>query len=89
MKNTITAKTGYRVRWATNTTTGEKFALVYDGEEKIMCAVACSMAELTAELQDNECFHICEVFTTMKGNQFIYARDEEMDVDFVAKVVPA
>lgn len=30
--------------------------------------------------------HKVEVFTTVKGNQFIYWRDEKSDEDFITKV---
>ena len=41
-----------------------------------------------AEVLDdgNELAHKVEVFTTVKGNQFIYWRDEESDEDFITKV---
>lgn len=38
------------------------------------------------EKEGNECFNLCEVFTTQKGNQYIYWRDEEIDEDRITKV---
>ena len=38
------------------------------------------------EERQNEMFRRYEVFTTVKGNQFIYWRDEEIDADYITKV---
>lgn len=85
MKVTIKAKVGYRVRAGYNRTTGEKIAYVYDGEETLMRAKYISSGEFCAEIGQNEAFHICEIFTTVKGNTFAYGRDEEIDEDYIAK----
>lgn len=89
MKITIKAKTGYRVRKCTHRETGETWAKLFDGEDLIMIAKFISKAELQNETRDNEAFHICEVFLTAKGNKFVYARDEEVDEDFLCKVEEA
>ena len=34
----------------------------------------------------NEAARKCEVFTTVKGNQFVYWRDEEADWDLITKI---
>ena len=39
-----------------------------------------------ADPNEDEMFRRCEVFTTVKGNQFIYWRDEEIDADYITKV---
>ena len=45
-----------------------------------------TMQDHIEEMEGNECYHVCEVFTTIKGNQFIYTRDEEIDEDYLVKV---
>lgn len=86
MKTTIKAETGYRISYARHRETGERYAKLYDGDNLIMIAKVLTKAELQAETRDNEAFGICEVFTTVKGNKFVYARDEESDEDFLCKV---
>jgi len=92
MRNTIKAKTGYRIRYAQRTLEAIgspntiKYAILYDGEEKVMIAELKSHTEYLAEKEDNECFNLCEVFTTEKGNQFIDWRDEELDQDYITKI---
>lgn len=65
----------------------QHLCMVLDGDEPIMVACLRSFDDYTAELKGNECFHFCERFTTRKGNQFIYWRDEETDTDYITKVV--
>lgn len=86
-RNIITAKVGYTVK--TNyhdTRTGEKVRVLFDGDEMIMVGHIKTMQDHCEELEQNEEYHVCEVFTTVKGNQFIYARDEELDKDYLIMV---
>lgn len=91
MRNTIKAQIGYAVKYGT--IKGEKAALIKDGERKLFVALVKSEDEMKAEKKGNEEFHIEEVFTTIKGNQFIYWRDVvgegdwDDDIhDFITKV---
>lgn len=87
MKNTIKAKVGYTVKNNYHDTrTGEKVCVLFDGDEMIMGGRIKSLKDHSEELEQNEEYHVCEVFTTVKGNQFIYARDEELDEDYLIKV---
>lgn len=86
MKNTIKAKVGYRVVKGRHKVTGEELKAVYDGEEILFAGYPVSYEDYQKESIDNECFNLCEVFTTIKGNQFIYWRDEEIDKDYITRV---
>lgn len=90
MRNdTIKAKIGYTVCKGTDRRTGEKMNGVFDGSEFLFAGKRISMKDFQDEMRENEMFHICEIFTTVKGNRFIYARDEEIDQDYIIKVEEA
>lgn len=90
MRNdTIKAKTGFHVCRGTLRHTGEKVRGVYDGNDLLFAGKEISKKDMQDELRENEMFHICEIFTTVKGNRFIYARDEEIDQDYIIKVEEA
>ena len=86
MRDTIKAKYGYRVRKVVNIGTGEYGYRVYDGSNPLFVAGKRSYSEYKDDERNNEMFHFCEAFTTVKGNQFIYWRDEEIDADYITKV---
>lgn len=87
MRNTIKARVGYTVKNNyRDTRTGEKVRVLFDGDVVIMGAHIKTMQDHIEEMGQNECYHVCEVFTTVKGNQFIYTRDEELDEDYLVKV---
>ena len=60
--------------------------MVVDGEYIVMFALARSVEDYEAEKEGNECFHFCEVFTSRKGSQYIYWRDEETNTDYITKI---
>ena len=86
MKNTIKAKHEYIVKHAAGKIEGSEFRLLYDGDEFVMAAYVMSREDHFANIEGNECYHVCEVFTTRTGKQFIYARDEELDEDYLIKL---
>lgn len=86
MRNTIKSRDGYRVRKVVNIVTGEEAVCVYDGRNPLFVARKRSYADYKDDERNNEAFRRCEVFTTVKGNQFIYWRDEEIDEDYITKV---
>ena len=88
MRNTITSKNGgYKCRKLYRNEEHTEFLyMVLDGETPIMYAEPVSREFYLEEKEGNECFNFCEVFTTVKGNQFIYFRDEEIDVDYIVNV---
>lgn len=86
MRNTIKAKNGYRVVKVRNIITGKEGWRIDDGSEPLFVAQKRTYEDYQDEKRQNECFKQCEVFTTVKGNQFIYWRDEEIDVDYITKV---
>ena len=81
-KDTIKAKEGYKVRFPKN----KNVKYLFDGENLIMIAEVMELNEFEEELIENEGFWVCEVFTTLKGNKYIYCRDEEADIDYLVKV---
>lgn len=83
-KDTIKAKEGYKIRFPKNKLKNVKY--LFDGENFIMIAEVMELNEFEKELSENECFGVCEVFTTLKGNKYIYCRDEEADIDYLVKV---
>lgn len=89
MKDTIKADNGYKVKYLQNKKTKERtgFANVYDGEKYLFTAEIRSFADYKDEVLqgNNEMAVLYEVFTTTKGNQFLYWRDIETDEDFLAK----
>ena len=85
MKDTIIAKNGYRVKKVRNIVTGEIAYRIDDGEQPLFVAQKKSREEYEINKSGNEAFVICEVFTTVKGNQFIYWRDNELDEDYITK----
>ena len=45
-----------------------------------------TLSDYLEESVDNECFEACEIFKTIKGNYFIYWRDNEIDFDYITKI---
>lgn len=87
MKDTIKAKVGYTVKNNYHDKrTGEKVWVLFDGDEMIMAAHIMSLEDHIENMKGNECYHICEEFHTVKGNKFIYSRDEEIDEDYLIKI---
>lgn len=88
MKDTIKAKNYYRImksdRLEKENGTNARFLL--DGDKIVMVCYIMSQEEADFNLANNEMFIKHEVFTTRKGSQFIYYRDEEIDVDYIVKV---
>ena len=86
MKDTIKAKHEYIVKYVICNIDGAEYRLLYDGDEFVMAAYIMSREDHFANIEGNECYHVCEVFTTRTGKQFVYARDEELDADYLVKV---
>lgn len=86
MKNTITAKVGYWIGKMPNQDKMDKHRVLLDGQEVVMLCELKSYDIYKEEAKDNECFEKCDVFTTQKGNQYIYWRDNELDEDYITKV---
>lgn len=85
MRDTIKAKTGYVVK---HLKSDPNTIRLYDGDNFVF------QGELrTYEDYVNECVNgndetavKYEVFTTVKGNQFVYWRCEEYDEDYLTKI---
>ena len=86
MQDTIKSKDGYHVRKVKNIITGAESYRIDDGDNPLLVARKRSYADYQDEKRNNECFLECEVFTTVKGNQFIYWCDEEIDADYITRV---
>ena len=86
MRDTIKAKDGYHIVKCRNIITGEECWRIDDGCTPLFVAQKRSYEDYLYEKDDNEMFNLCEIFTTVKGNQFIYWRDEEIDADYITKV---
>ena len=87
MKNTITAKVGYWIGKEPGLDKSSTRRVLLDGQTPIMFCDVVPYERYKEEARDNECFEKCEVFTTQKGNQYIYWRDNELDEDYITKVV--
>ena len=96
MKTTIKAKVGYRVRRVVIQDPNSELLTLFkspcvlrDGEDLVMVADDRSIGDYESEVVrgENEMAHFCECFTTVKGNKFIYWRDEESDEDFLTMIV--
>lgn len=85
MKDTIKAKNGYIVKVRKSDPTQVR---VYDGEDFLFEGEKRDYEDYVEELVNagNEAARRCEVFTTTKGNQFVYWRDEEADWDLITKI---
>lgn len=79
---------GYSVVKGRNIITGKTCYLIKDGEEPLFVAQRRTMEDFLDEVENggNECAHIVEVFETIKGNRFIYWRDEESGEDFITRI---
>ena len=86
MEDTIKAIYGYRVVKVRNIDTGEDAYRICDGCNQLFIAHKRSYDDYKDDESNNEMFRRCEVFTTIKGNQFIYWRDEEIDEDYITKI---
>ena len=86
MKDTIKAKVEYIVRKAHDKRDGKEYRILFDGDEMIMVAVPLSLNDHYYHVDNNECYHVLERFTTRSGTNFIYSRDEEINVDYLVKV---
>lgn len=87
MKNTIKARNGaFHVRKVVNILTGEEGYRVDDGEQSLFVAVKAPYRIYLYNRRNNEEFVQLEIFTTAIGNQFIYWRDNELDIDYITKL---
>ena len=86
MRNTIKAKDGYHVYKVKNIVTGEEAYRIDDGTTPLFIAQKRSYEDYKDEERQNEMFRRCEIFTTVKGSQYIYWRDEETDADYITKI---
>lgn len=87
MKDTIKSKNGFSV--VHKPKTPENIRYIKDGSTYLFRAVLRTMEDYIDEYinGNNECAVKCEVFTTIKGNQFIYWTDTETGEDFITKVI--
>ena len=83
---TIKAKVEYIVMNEHDKRDGKEYRVLFDGDEMIMVAEKLSKQDHIENLEGNECYHVCERFITRTGAKFIYARDEEDDVDYLIRV---
>ena len=86
MKTTIRAKNGYTVKKILNPKTREIKRILSDGDDIIMIADIASFEQYKDDIENSEGFAFCECFETVKGNKFIYYRDNELDIDYLVKL---
>ena len=85
MRSTIKAKTGYIVkRLKSNPNT----IRLYDGDELLFQGTLRTYEDYVDECVNgnDESAVKYEVFTTIKGSQFVYWRCEEYDEDYLTKI---
>lgn len=90
MTDTIRAKYAYRVVRLNNKLSSapyqETLYRIDDGIHRLLLVHKRSIEDFRDERENNEMFKFCEVFTTSKGNQYIYWRDEEIDADYITQI---
>ena len=86
LNTTIQAKVEYIVKKARDKRDGKEYRVLFDGDEMIMVAEKLNMHDHLENIENNECYHVCERFITRRGSTFIYARDEEADIDYLIRV---
>ena len=87
LRNTIKARNGeFHVRKVVNIINGEEGYRVDDGEYPLFVAVKLSYSDYLYNQENNEAFEQCEVFTAATHKQFIYWRDNEIDVDYITEL---
>ena len=86
MRDTIHAKDGYRILINKNLPAANPHRVLADGERFIMECDLIPYDDYLEEREQNECFELCEIFTTNKGVQYVYWRDNEIDKDYISKV---
>lgn len=86
MKDTIKAKDAFRVINLQDWVSRMKICLILDGHKPLFMGQKRSYADYQYEKHNNECFHEYEIFTSAKGNQFIYWRDGEIGADYITRV---
>ena len=85
MRNTIKAKVGYEVR---RLKSKPDVIRVYDGDNFLFQGTLRTYEDYVDECVNgnDETAVQYEVFTTVKGNQFVYWRCEEYDEDYLTKI---
>lgn len=85
MRNTIKAKVGYEVHRLKSKPDAVR---VYDGDNFLFQGTLRTYEDYIDECVEggDETAVRCEVFTTVKGNQFVYWRCEEYDEDYLTKI---
>lgn len=83
LRNTIKPTFEYIVYKSYDNINKKDMLVLFDGEILIMYAYKATREQYEDEAKNNEAFHKCEVFTSRKGKQYIYWRDEEADIDYL------
>lgn len=88
MKNTIVASEVYWIGKNRDIIAeyGENARVLMDGQRAVMLCFKKSFIDYDEERKSNECFEKMEVFTTRSGKQYIYWRDNEIDIDYITLV---
>lgn len=63
----------------------ENARLVLDGQDPVMLCYKRDYSEMVEEMNDNECFELCEIFSTAK-RKYAYWRDNEIDEDYISVI---
>ena len=59
--------------------------LLLDGQDTVMLCYKRDYSEMLEEMRDNECFELCEIFSTNK-RKYAYWRDNEIDEDYISVI---
>ena len=86
MKDSIKAREYFHVKRGAESDTGREMRGIYDGDELICAGYVMTEQDHADNMDGNECYQIIEVFTTRKGNQFIYSTDWEIDEYYIIKI---
>ena len=84
--DTIQPKSAYGIYFLPNdkrTEYPDNARLLLDGQTPVMLCYKRDYSEMVAEMGDNECFELCEIFSTW-NKKVAYWRDNELDEDYIS-----
>lgn len=82
--DTIQPKENYKIM-IRNGARGTARRVLVDGSRVVMDCEKVPFSEMVENMRDNECFELCEIFSTKKS-KWAYWRDNEINEDYISKI---